>query len=49
MEPLPKPSPFGKVKGKKYLIIEIMMNIEKVEALRFLWKINKEGREFLRN
>jgi hypothetical protein len=44
MEPMPKLSPFGKVKGKKYVIIEILMNLAKEDAQRFLWKVNKEGR-----
>jgi len=47
MENSPKLSTFGKLKFKKYLIIEMLMNLEYIDALSFLWKVNKEGREFL--
>ncbi len=40
-------SPFGKVKGKKYVIIEMLMFVKYIHALKFLWKINKEGKHFL--
>jgi hypothetical protein len=49
MESSKKPSPFGKLKGLKYIIIEVLMNVEYDRALNFLWKVNKEGRTFLLN
>ena len=46
MESLSMLSPFGKIKGK-YVIIEILINIEYNNALRFLWEVNKHGRTFV--
>jgi hypothetical protein len=46
MESLSMLSSFGKVKGK-YVITEILINIEYNDALRFLWEVNKDGRAFL--
>lgn len=47
MEVLQKPSPFGKLKGSKYVIIEVLMNVENRIAFKFLWTVNNEGRKFL--
>ena len=46
MKPLPKTSPFGKIKAK-YVIIDIMTYLKYTPALQFLWNVNRQGRNFL--
>ncbi len=40
-------SAFGKLKNKKYQIIEVLQSLKYTYALNFLFKTNKESRQFL--
>ena len=36
--------PFRKLKFKKYLMIEILLNVDIKHALKFIWSVSREGR-----
>lgn len=39
-------SPFGQLKGKKYLLIDLLMYVEYFQGMNFLYRVNREGRKF---
>ncbi len=41
--------PFHKIKGFTYLTLDVMMHVEYEDAYKFMFNINKEGRQFLIN
>lgn len=42
-------SPFGKLKHRKYLILEMLQHAYSIDdALNFLWSSNRETREYIK-
>ena len=41
--------PFRNIRKNVYLLLEVMMYVEYKDAYKFMFNINKEGREFLIN
>ena len=41
--------PFRNIRKDVYLTLEVMMYVEHEDAYKFMFNINKEGREFLIN
>ena len=39
--------PFRKLRNHKFLTLEVMMHVERQEALKFMFALNKEARSFL--
>ena len=40
--------PFSKLRHQTYLTLDVMMYIERAQALEFMFCVNKKGRAFLR-
>ena len=41
--------PFRKLRYIKYLTLEVMMYVEHLDSLEFMFSVNKETRAFLKN
>jgi hypothetical protein len=41
--------PFRKLRYVKYLILNVMMNVDHPEVYKFMFSINKEARKFLQD
>ena len=39
--------PFRKLRYSKYLTLEVMMYVDREEAFKFMFTVNKEARSFL--
>ena len=47
MEEVLSTFPFRKLRYAKYLTLEVMMYVERSQALEFMFSVNKEARAFL--
>ena len=43
-----KLSPFGSLKYKKYLIIEVLTNIDYQDSPKYLHSVNRDGRDLMK-
>ena len=41
--------PFRNISYNIYLLVEVMMNVDYEDALKFMFNVNKQGRKFLYN
>ncbi len=41
--------PFQKLEAQKYLTLEVLMYVERPNAFKFMFTLNKKTREFLHN
>ena len=39
--------PYRKLKTKKYLMIEILLHLEFKRALKFMWSVSRDGRQYI--
>ncbi len=47
MEEITHTFPFSKLRHDIYLTVEVMMYVERSQALEFMYAVNKEGRSYI--